>query len=322
MINSIRLRPVEPQKDFGAIASLLSSQEEEPSSASAVRADYDTHLETLVGLMVAMDERGELLGFYWAWHSLVESGQVSFHLLVRPDRRKQGIGQLLYEDLTQILSRTQVKKVRVNMCEPCAEGLEFSLRRGFYIQRHQIGMELDLQAFDDRLYDTFLEHLKSDGFRFTSMAELCNTPEAQRRLYVLNDSASASTPGQEGEHAWATFEDFQKSVCQSDWYIPAGQIVAIESLSGEWVAMSAITRMQGREYAYNLFTGVDLAYRGRKLGQAVKVLALRYAREVIKVGFVRTHHNAQNLPMIAIDRKFGYRQLPGTFLLEKMIDLN
>jgi RimJ/RimL family protein N-acetyltransferase len=152
------------------------------------------------------------------------------------------------------------------------------------------------------------------------MAELGNTEEVQRKLYALNDAASASTPGQGGEHAWASFEDFQQSVCGSKWYKPAGQIVAIDTTSGAWAAMSAITRMEGREYAYNLFTGVDFPYRGRKLGQAVKVLALRFARSKLKANIVRTHHNTRNLPMIAIDTKFGYKQLPGSFIMEKNLN--
>ena len=89
--------------------------------------------------------------------------------------------------------------------------------------------------------------------------------------------------------------------------------------SGAWAAMSAITRFEGNDFAYNLFTGVDLPYRGRKLGQAVKVTALRYARNALGVNRVRTHHNTNNQPMIAIDRKFGYRQLPGDFVMEKMV---
>lgn len=52
----------------------------------------------------------------------------------------------------------------------------------------------------------------------------------------------------------------------------------------------------------------------------MKVLALRYARDVLKAGSVRTHHNTKNLPMIAIDRKLGYIQMPGTFLMEKIIE--
>jgi RimJ/RimL family protein N-acetyltransferase len=133
------------------------------------------------------------------------------------------------------------------------------------------------------------------------------------------DSFSAETPGTDGEHSWDSFEDFQKRVCQSDWYKPAGQMVVIDTATGVWAAMSAITRLEGVEYAYNLFTGVDSRYRGRKLAQAVKVLALRYARDVLGASTVRTHHNAKNLPMIAIDRKLGYVQMPGTILMEKTV---
>ena len=109
-------------------------------------------------------------------------------------------------------------------------------------------------------------------------------------------------------------------MCQAAWYKPAGQIVAIDTAIGVWAAMSAITRFEGSDYAYNLFTGVDALYRGRKLGQAVKIHALRYARNVLKVGFVRTHHNTRNLPMITIDRKLGYTMQAGTFLMEKILD--
>jgi len=62
---------------------------------------------------------------------------------------------------------------------------------------------------------------------------------------------------------------------------------------------------------------VDKRYRGRKLGQAVKVLALRYARDVLGAHVVRTHHNTQNEPILAIDNKFGYTLLPGDYVMVK-----
>jgi RimJ/RimL family protein N-acetyltransferase len=212
-----------------------------------------------------------------------------------------------------------VKKLRTSLLDSCPECRAFVERRGFNELRHTIGMQLDLTAFDDKPYDAILEHLQSQGFKFTSMAELGNTEDAQRKLYALNDATVIATMGQQSEHAWTSFEDFQKSVCGSEWYRPAGQIVAIDTNTGDWAAMSAITQMSGRDFAYNLFTGVDLPYRGRKLGQAVKALALRYARNVLKVNTVRTHHNTNNLPMLAIDRKFGYKQLPGSFQMEKSL---
>jgi RimJ/RimL family protein N-acetyltransferase len=184
--------------------------------------------------------------------------------------------------------------------------------------QHLIGMELNLKKFDEGPYLEIIEALKAKGFQFTSMEALGNTEEAQRKLYQLNDTAAAETFGGTGEHPWASFEDFQKRVCQSDWYIPSGQIVVIDSSTGNWAAMSAITRYPGVDYAYNLFTGVDWHYRGRQLAQAVKATALIYARDVLNVKTVRTHHNAQNKPMIHIDRKFGYKDLPGHYTMEKV----
>jgi len=83
--------------------------------------------------------------------------------------------------------------------------------------------------------------------------------------------------------------------------------------------MSAITRFEGSDHAYNLHTGVDKLYHGRKLAQAVMVLALRYAREVLKVNRVHADENALNLSSIVIYRELGYTQMPGTISMEKLL---
>ncbi len=319
-MKTINLRPAELERDFGQIAALFSLTEDEPTSELGLKVDYEEHRERIIRLMVAEDEQGELLGFNWATRSRFDANQAYFYVIVKPEQRGQGAGLRLYEDLEKTIAEAQAKKLRVNIRDTCPECRAFAERRGFSEKRHLFAMALDLDALDDRPYDEIIARLKSEGFQFTSMEALGNTEEAQRKLYILNDTAAASTPGTDGEHSWTSFEDFQKHVCQSDWYKPAGQMVAIDTATGSWAAMSAITRMEGRDYAYNLFTGVDMPYCGRKLGQAVKVLALRYAREVLNVNSVRTHHNTRNLPMIAIDRKLGYTPLPGTFLMEKNLE--
>jgi GNAT superfamily N-acetyltransferase len=269
---------------------------------------------------VAEGGSGKLLGFYWATRDRLDPDKVSFFLFVKPERRGQGIGRRLYKDMTRVLKHTHVKKLRVSVWDTSPEDLKFAERRGFSVRGHQIAMALDLDAFDDRPYDQIIARLQGEGFQFTSMEELGNSEEAQRKLYVLNEATGRDILGSDGEPSWASFEDFQDRVCQSDWYKPGGQMVVIDIDSGNWAAMSAITRLEGNDYAYNLHTGVDRLYRGRKLGQAVKIMALRYARDVLKVNSVHTHHNILNLPMIAIDRKFGYVQMPGTFMMERSFE--
>jgi RimJ/RimL family protein N-acetyltransferase/GNAT superfamily N-acetyltransferase len=318
-MKTIIFRPAEPDRDFGQLAAWFSTLEDERTTESGLK-EYFEKQEKRIAQQVAEDERGELMGFYWLVRDKSIPDRSNFDLFVKPEHRGQGIGRRLYEGMVRAAMDAGTKKLRVTVRDHWPECRAFAERRGFKEVRHHFGMSLDLDAFDDRPYDGILTRLKDEGFRFTSMEELGNTEDAQRMLYTLNDTAASTTPGTDGEHAWVSFEDFQKSVCQSDWYKPDGQLVVIDKATGAWAAMSAITRMEGNDYAYNLFTGVDMSYRGRKLAQAVKILALRYAREVLKVHTVRTHHNTKNQPMIAIDRKLGYVQMPGTFLMEKKLE--
>jgi RimJ/RimL family protein N-acetyltransferase len=198
----------------------------------------------------------------------------------------------------------------------CDDGIYFAHKRGFMEKKHSIEMMFDLSSWEEAHFTPILQALKAQGFRFTNMAELGDTPEARRKLYVLNNSAAATDPGSDGVPPWASFEEFEKYVCNSSWYHPDGQIVAIDTHTGEWAAMSAITVFKGADHAYNLFTGTDVRYRGLKLAQAVKALALRKAR-AFGVGAVRTSHNSENAAMIAIDTKLGYVRKPGVLIMEK-----
>jgi len=315
-MQSIVFRPLDPQRDFAQLAEWFTIIEGEINTAAGL-AEYHTRVRERSTVRVIEDEHGERLGFYWALRDQAEPDKMTFDLYVKPEARGKGLGALLFADMLSELSAAPLGQLRVRILENSPEGIEFTRKRGFTERKHLIGMELDLTRLDDRPYDAVITRLQDEGFVFTSMAELGNTEEAQRRLYALNDMTSSETPGSEGEHSWNSFEDFQQSVCMRPWYIPAGQKVVIDSASGEFVAMSAITRFEGETCAYNLHTGVDKRYRGRKIGQAVKITALRFARENLGVERVRTHHNTLNLPMIAIDNKLGYTRIMGNYVMEK-----
>ncbi len=319
MKKNITLRPVEPERDFGQLAALFSSEQDEPTSEAGLKVDYQEHKERIIRLVVAEDEQGELLGFNWATRNRLDQNQAHFYIIIKPEQRGQGAGQRLYDDVEQAAKAAQIKQLRISIRDNCLECQAFANRRGFTERSHTIRMALDLNAFDDGPYNKTIARLQSEGFQFTSMHVLGNTEEAQCKLYALNDMTDIETPGSDGNHAWLSFDDFQKKVCLADWYRPDGQMVAIDTATGDWAGLSAITRFDGNDYAYNLHTGVDKRYRGRKLGQSLKVLALRYAREILQVKTVQTTHNILNAPMIAIDQKFGYTQIPGTFLMEKVL---
>lgn len=317
-MKAMKLRPVVVDRDFGELSALF-SLEDEPTTELALKEDYKEHQDRIFSLQVAEDEKEELLGFNWATRSKFSKSDAFFYLIVKPEERKQGTGKKLFEDLEQSARSTGIQRLEVSIRDNRPECLSFACSCGFTERSHSLGMELDLTSFDDHTYDEIIAGLKSEGFLFSSMEELGNTEDAQRKLYALNNTTGLETPGAEGMQFWLGFKDFQKKVCQASWYTPAGQMVVIDTATGEWVAMSAITRFEGSHYAYNLHTGVDKRYRGRKLAQAVKVLALRYARQELSVNLVRTINNAINHPMIAINQKLGYIRSQGSYTMEKIL---
>ena len=314
-MKTIILRPAESETDFVQLANWFSLLEDDPLSAQGLKEYYQKRKE-IITQRIAENEKGKLLGFYWIYFNTAESCTID--LFVEPEWRRRGFGKQLYEDAEQSIGDAQAKRIETTVADPDSESRAFAEKCGFVERWHFMPMRLNLDAFDDKSYDGIIAKLMADGFQFTSMEELGNTEEAQRHLYLLNDETNMDVPGRNGERTWSSFEDFQERVCRKDWFKPGGQIVAIDTTTGNWVAMSAISRFQN--HAYNLHTGVDRRYRGRKLAQAVKILALRYARDVLKVNIVNTDHNMMNHPMIAIDRKLGYTELPGTFVMRKTIE--
>jgi RimJ/RimL family protein N-acetyltransferase len=314
------LRPADPERDFKQIAAWFSILEDEPTSESSLVDYYEKHRERIIQ-KVAEDEQGQLVGFCWIIRVRLHPELAAIHLFVKPEERGQGIGRQLYDDLMQAIGKIQVKQLQARILDTCPEFHTFAEKRGFVERRHEFKMVLDLDTFEDQPYEEIINKLRDEGFLFTSMEALGDVEETRRKLYTLNSTTDMETLGSNGKPAWDSFDDFQKRVCQSDWYKPGGQIIAIDAKNGIWAAMCAITRLGWHDrHANILFTGVDERYRGRKLGQAVKVLAQRYARDVLKADMVYTDNNTQNLPILAINRKLGYRLLPGAFLMEKILE--
>ena len=316
----IRLQPADPARHFTAIAALISSQETEPSTQQTLTEWYNRQLADGILFTVAVDPDDRVLGFSGIYRDNLNIEQLyGLYLITDPKYRNQGVGGNLYNDLLHHAAEFGAGTLKVRVRDDCDAGIHFAKQRGFVEKKHSIEMMFDLKTWDDTRYESTLQSLRSQGFQFTNMAEMGDTQVSRRKLYALNTSAAATDPGSDGISPWPSFEEFEKNVCNTYWYHPDGQIVAIDVHTGDWAAMSAITVFQGADHAYNLFTGTDLRYRGRKLAQAVKTLALRKARE-FGVDIVRTSHNSENHSMIAIDTKLGYVPTPGTFVMVKELE--
>lgn len=319
-MKSIMLRPAEPETDFAQIAAWFSILENEPTSERHLK-EYFQGARDRISQALAEDDQGRPLGFGWLVRHKARLNLATLYLYVEPHQREQGIGSRLYAELMNSAAGTPLRRIQVKIRDTEAEGQSFAMRHGFVERAHEVEQVLELDSFDDEPFEELLDQLQAEGFQFTSMEALGNTIEAQQKLYALNDGTAMDMPGAPREHVWDTFEEFQEAVCAAPWYKPGGQIIGIDTATGRWAAMCAISCVDSYgDHATLLHLGVDRDYRNRKLGQVVSVLALRYARDVLKAGSVYTYHGAANAPAIAIDNKLGYIQVGGMVTMEKLLN--
>jgi GNAT superfamily N-acetyltransferase len=306
------IRPARPEPDFPRIVALINAVEAEPVTLAQFQ-QWHAHMPPgrICRRMVAPNERDEAIGYSAVVHETwLPARHFYVWVTVDPQARGQGIGSALYADALAFLHAQDAASLTSEVRDDCPACLRFAERRGFAVERHQFESTLDLTAFDETPYRDVIPALEAAGIRFFSLADLHDSPEARLKLYALNHATSLDVPGANAVDM--PFAEFEQWVLGAEWYRPDGQLIAADGET--WVGLAAVQLLPHSQGAYNLMTGVLRPYRGRKIALALKLKAIRYAR-AHGARTLRTHNDSLNAPMLAINRKLGYRPQPGKYIL-------
>ncbi len=308
----ITLRPLNLDLDAEAVARLVSLTRLEPATASQVRDWWRARPDSIRSLQVATGPDGQALAFLEVAHDgWLEPKHYYLNVIVDDSWRGQGIGRRLYMEGVAFALAHGATHLEAEVRDNDSGALRFAEARGFRRVAHTFESVLDLDSFDETPFLGRLTRAQAAGVRFFSLAD-SGTPgeDDLRRLYELNRAAALDNPGNPG--VFEPFESFRHTVCEASWFRPDGQWLAAD---GErWVGLAAVVLYPESHSAYNGFTGVDAAYRGRGLATALKLLAIRWAREQ-GARSMRTNNDSRNAAMLAINRKLGYRSRPGSYRL-------
>lgn len=304
------LRIADPQTDYPALVAMLNLIEPEPLSATQLR-EWDTPAPGKLRRRMIAGQDGDIIGYSFVGREAFEpDGRYHLWLAVHPQQRRRGLGAQLYHEALAFARTQGATSLASEVQDNAPDSLRFAETRGFQIHKHAFESRLDLRVFDLAPFAGLVEAVAASGIRFTTLAEEGDTEEARRKLHRLNYETHLDTP--DANEAFPDFATLNALFDTVSWFRADGQILALD---GErYVGLAALGFFAHTNAMYNMMTGVDKAYRGRKIAQALKLLAIQYAQSSGAV-YIRTHNNSLNAPMLAINRKLGYQPCQGVYRL-------
>ncbi len=307
------LRLADPEKDYEHLVQLFNKVWSAPVSVEwLTNADERLGESPVFRRSVYRNDVGNIVGYSIALRMAHSAdGRIFIDVIVDPEWRKQGIGSALYDDVLAHAHENGVTLLDAEVRDNCPDCLRFGEKRGFFLDRHMFESTVDLVGFDYGRLAHLVEQVEQTGIRFFSLADVGDTESERRKLYEVNRSCSLDDPASSGK--FQSFEEFNKMLNTAKWFVPEGQILAADG--DDYVGLSALGYISEQNGMYNNMTGVIRPYRGRKIAQALKIVALKFAKEY-GAQTVRTNNDSQNHAMLAVNKKLGYVPQTGDYWLK------
>lgn len=260
---------------------------------------------------IAVDGDGQIVGCaeYNQVPHAFDPRKFNLDFAVVPGRYGRGIGGALYDVMLAAVMQFDpvnvVSWAREDM--PCRIG--FLQHRGFVADMDLRTSGIDLTSFEWSRWQDRLDALNDQGIEVRTLAELgVDEDEVQRATYDLWSDVRCDVPLPPGEvRTPVAFEEWWQHLAGSRSFFPEAYFIALDGQ--RFVGLSNLSRSPRPGELRTALTGVRRGHRRRGIATALKVHALRFARE-IGVHRVITDNAAENKGMLAINMALGFKQNP------------
>jgi GNAT superfamily N-acetyltransferase len=214
---------------------------------------------------------------------------------VHPERRRHGLGAALYATAEAHLIREGAVRLEATADDPA--GRPFLEARGFRHTHTQTNSALDPATVDVGAISRLAAGAGVD------LAPLATVRDRPRAVFELHTETLADAPADTPLDAVDYDEWFR-----NEWTYPdisdEGSFVALD---GERpVAVTFLVVDPVGATAATAFTGTARSHRGRGLARLVKLASIDWAA-VHGIERMLTGNDATNAPMLAVNRRLGYR---------------
>ena len=265
-------------------------------------------------------ERGETLvgvagtGDGGKWRS--PDGSWGLWLRIDTAWQRRGIGTAVAEHLEDFARANGAPAISSGLRGDEPHGIAFAEGRGYREYHRRQSSYLDVSPFDASRFDDPHETAGRGGYRLVSLAELeRSAPDHDalvRQLHHLHTSLWRDVPSPDMP-APPALEDFLRYTLDSPTFDARATTLA---LHGEEPVALTLADVNGNGVGYTFMTGVLPAHRGRGLATALKLCAIAALKER-GVRLFGTTNDKENAPMLAVNRKLGYRPEPPNIRMKK-----
>ena len=263
----------------------------------------------LVGLLngepVGYVEVGRSLGSYHPARYVLEGG-------VQLECRSYGVGRALYAAAERGARKVGVERLRAQL-PAVGAGRTFLERRGLKETKQDWEFLLNLREFDAERFASAEAASTAGGVSIAPLSAFLDSPAARHRLHDLFSEVRRDAPRSEPASE-LNFEFFEAAHWVEEGFTPDAWMIAVApGVAGqperEWIGLSALWFTATRGLADTGLKAVRRTWRRRGVVTALKVRALRWAREV---GFarVRTGTDSLNVGMAAVNDQVGFQRRP------------
>jgi L-amino acid N-acyltransferase YncA len=247
-------------------------------------------------------------------HGFVPPNWAGASVMMHPNQRYKGYGKMLWKQLEERLSKHSLQGLETYIRDDDLASRAWSQARGFAYYGHRFASVLNLEAFDERRFVEHLERVQVSGIEIRSFAEIVQTESDWHKLLEFVADSLARTPDLQDNPRWSLKQ--VAHFVRDDSQTNANRIfLAIDA--GVWVGASVLTLDRGQ--TYNFITAVNPSHRGRGIALALKLKAIKTAK-TLDYQEMRTNNLSVNAPMLEVNRKLGFENLPGRWLMRLKLE--
>ena len=255
--------------------------------------------------LVALDAAGELVATAFARAVPVRPGSWAVNARVDPRRRHEGIGAHLFDRVEAHARDAGATRLVSLMYEGEPDARAFLERRGYREFWRHAGWALRLASFEPRRFADVETIASEAGVRIVDIrTAIATTPGIEARIQDAHEAILEELPSPVRPPRFDR-ERYASRLRASNIDIDASAI----ALRGDNVVGVHIVATTGNGIATSIVTGAVGEGRGRRLGLALKLYALRVLR-TRGHEWVATMNDADSAPTLRILRSLGYEQEP------------